>query len=56
MAVEFMGTAGILLEAFLCGALNFGALEAALEDLSRVIWLSPSVVAEVLRRARGARG
>ena len=56
MAVEFMGTAGILLEAFLHRALDFGALEAALEDLSRVIWLSPGVVTEILRRARGARG
>lgn len=55
MAVEFMGTAGILLEAFLRRALDFGGLEGALEDLTQVIWLSPSVVTEILRRARGAR-
>ena len=55
MAVEFMGTAGILLEAFLRRALDFGGLEDALEDLTQVIWLSPSVVTEILRRARGAR-
>jgi predicted nucleic acid-binding protein len=55
MAVELMGTAGILLEAFLRRALDFGALEDALEDLTQVIWLSPSVVTEILRRARGAR-
>lgn len=55
MAVEYMGTAGVLLEAFLRRALDFGGLEAAIEDLTRVIWLSPDVVAEILRRAREAR-
>ena len=54
MAVEYMGTAGVLLEAFLRRALDFGGLEAAIEDLTRVIWLSPEVVAEILRRAREA--
>jgi len=55
-AVEYMGTAGVLLEAFLRQALDFGGLEAAIENLSRVIWLSPDVVFEILRRAREARG
>jgi predicted nucleic acid-binding protein len=56
MAVQYMGTAGVLLlEAFLRQVLDYGGLEAAVEDLSRVIWLSPDVVAEILRRARETR-
>lgn len=54
-AVRYMGTAGVLLEAFFSGKLDFGGLEAAINDLSRVIWLSPDVVAEILRRGREAR-
>ena len=53
-AVRFMGTAGVLLEAFLRGRLDFGGLETAINELSRVIWLSPDVVAEILRRGREA--
>ena len=53
-AVRYMGTAGVLLEAFFSGKLDFGGLEAAINDLSRVIWLSPDVVAEILRRGREA--
>jgi predicted nucleic acid-binding protein len=55
MAVQYMGTAGVLLEAFLRQVLDFAGLEAAIEDLTRVIWLSPDVVAEILGRAREAR-
>lgn len=55
MAVEYMGTAGVLLEAFFRRVLDAGELEAAVEHLSRVIWLSPAVVAEILKRAREAR-
>jgi len=51
-AVRFMGTAGVLLEAFFRGRLDFAGLETAIADLSRVIWLSPEVVAEILRRGR----
>ena len=50
--VRYMGTAGVLLEAFFRGKLDFGGLEAAIHDLSRVLWLSPEVVAEILRRGR----
>ena len=35
-------------------ALQVPDLEAAMEDLSLVIWLSPDVVAEILRRGREA--
>jgi len=53
-AVRYMGTAGVLLEAFFRGRLDRGGLEAAVRDLSRVIWLSPDVVAGILRRSREA--
>ena len=52
--VRYMGTAGVLLEALFSGKLDFRGLEAAISDLSRVIWLSPDVVAEILRRGREA--
>jgi predicted nucleic acid-binding protein len=52
--VRYMGTAGVLLEAFFRGRLDFGGLEGAISELSRVIWLSPDVVAEILRRGREA--
>jgi|SRR5208283_247609 len=55
MAVQYMGTAGVLLEAFLRGKLDSRGLEGAIEDLSRVIWLSPDVVAEILRRGGSKR-
>ena len=44
--------AAVLLGGFLEGHLGIGELEEAIEELARTIWLSPAVVAEVLRRAR----
>lgn len=55
LAVEYMGTAGVLREAFLRGKLDRSGLEAAVRDLSRVIWLSADVVAEILSRGREAK-
>ena len=55
MSLEFIGTAGVLLEAFLKHHLTLEELEEAVEDLSNVIWLSPTVVVEILKRAREAR-
>ena len=52
--IEHVGTAGTLLDAYLRGRFGMDELEAALGDLSRVLWLSPTVVAEVLRVAREA--
>ena len=53
--VEHLGTAGTLLEAHLRKRLDFEELEAALRDLSHVLWLSSAVVVEVLRLAREAK-
>ena len=52
--VEYVGTAGALLEAHLRQCLDLGELEATLRDLSQILWISPAVVAEVLRLAREA--
>ena len=52
--VEHVGTAGALLEAHLRQCLDLGELEATLRDLSQILWISPAVVAEVLRLAREA--
>lgn len=50
--VEHLGTAGVLLEACLHKRLDLGELEVTLRDLSRILWLSPAVVTEILRLAR----
>lgn len=52
LELEFIGTAGILLEAFIKGLLTFKQLEEAVEELTKTMWLSPTVVAEILKRAR----
>ena len=52
--VELTGTAGVLLEAFIKGNMKLEQLEEAIKDLSATIWLSPAVVAEILKRAREA--
>jgi predicted nucleic acid-binding protein len=55
LGVAYQGTAGVLLEAFLKGRLSFEELEDTVQDLNRVMWLSPAVVAEILSRAREAK-
>ena len=52
--IEHVGTAGTLLDAYLRHRIDMDELEIALGDLSQVLWLSPAVVAEVLRLAREA--
>ncbi|MCY4521295.1 MAG: hypothetical protein OXC13_11025 [Caldilineaceae bacterium] len=53
--VKIVGTAGVLLEACLGAHLDREELEAVLQDLVQVLWISPAVVAEILRLAREAR-
>lgn len=54
MGITFIGTAGLLFEAFVKKHLTLGELEDAIEALSQTIWLSPAVVTEILRKARKA--
>ena len=54
MGVTFLGTAGMLFQAFVKKHLTLTELEDAIEALSRTIWLAPAVVADVLKKAREA--
>ena len=53
--VPLIGTAGVLLQAYLRRSFGLDSLEKALRELGETLWLSPSVVAEILRRARKAK-
>ena len=55
VGVPLVGTAGVLLQAYLQRSFGLDSLEKALRDLGETLWLSPSVVAEILRRARKAK-
>ena len=50
--VPHLGTAGALLEAYLKRCLDMRELETTVRDLGQILWLSPAVVAEILRLAR----
>ncbi len=52
MGITYIGTAGVLLQAFREGHLTLAELEDTIEDLARVLWLSPSVIARILKMAR----
>lgn len=53
--IEHIGAVGALLEAYFRGHLDLEELEVTVQDITRILWLSPSVVAEVLRIAREAK-
>ena len=55
MGITHVGTAGVLLDAYADGNLKLHELEDAVQDLSKVLWLSPAVAIEVLRKARGMK-
>jgi predicted nucleic acid-binding protein len=52
MGVQYVGTAGVLLTAFVKGYHTHDELATAVRDVGMVLWLTPNVVAENLRRAR----
>ncbi len=54
VGVRHVGTVSVLLRAHLRHGLGPDAMESVLLDLGKTFWLSPSVVTEVLRRAREA--
>lgn len=56
LGVSYIGTAGVLLEAYLRHHLDMAELEDAMADLTKVLWLSPSVVAAILKKARETIG
>ncbi len=55
VGIEFIGTAAVMLEARVKGHLDEDEFLEGLHELSRVMWLSPDVVTELIRRARRAR-
>lgn len=55
MGVEYLGTAGVLLEAFMKTVLNYEGLAEAVRELGRIQWLSPEVTVEILKTANGVR-
>ena len=55
LGIAYIGTVGVLLEAYLKGHMTLEDFEQAMSDLSRVLWLSPAVVTEALKRAREAK-
>jgi predicted nucleic acid-binding protein len=54
LGITFLGTAGLLFEAFLKKHWTLAELEDAVEALSQIIWLSPGVVSDILRKTREA--
>ena len=55
LGVPLVGTVGVLLQGYLRRSFGLDSLEKSLRDLGGTLWLSPSVVAEILRRARKAK-
>ncbi|MDP2935675.1 MAG: hypothetical protein Q8O86_04205 [Dehalococcoidia bacterium] len=52
LGVGYMGSAAVLLEGCARGELSLEDLEHAVGELARVVWLSPDIVADILKRAR----
>lgn len=50
--VTHIGTAGVLYEAFLNKHLGYKELISLLEQLGRAAWISPDLLAGIIRRAR----
>ncbi|MGQ9597232.1 MAG: DUF3368 domain-containing protein [Thermoproteota archaeon] len=55
LGLKYQGTAMILYEAYVRGKLNYDELIEELAKLSRVMWVSSDVMAEILRRAKEVR-
>lgn len=52
LGVAHNGTAGVLYEAFLSRLISYQKLVGLLEEFCRLAWVSPELVAGILRRAR----
>ena len=51
MEIQYAGTAALLLQALQQGIIDKGAYFTSLRDLGQVMWLSPDVMAEMIRLA-----
>ena len=52
LGIAYVGTAGLLFEAFLRRLLSYEDLVGLLERLGKVAWVSPELLAGILRRAK----
>ena len=52
LGVEVVGCLGVLFEAFRTGKIDLIQMEDVVKDLCEVLWLSPTIVADILKRAR----
>lgn len=55
LKIEYKGTVMVLYEAFIRRLVRYEELGVILTDLSKVLWVSPAVIAEILRRAQEVR-
>jgi len=55
LGLRYLGTIGVVLEAFVQAHLEFAELEVVVRDVTAILWLSPEVIAEVLSKARELR-
>jgi len=53
--IDFFGTAMVPYEAFVRGLISYAELVTILTDLSKALWVSPTVIAELIRRAQEGR-
>jgi predicted nucleic acid-binding protein len=52
LGLRYLGTAGVILEAYRQKHLSLNELEDAVSDMTEVMWLSPEVVVAILKKAR----
>ncbi|MEM5802911.1 MAG: hypothetical protein QXO57_03050, partial [Candidatus Aenigmatarchaeota archaeon] len=55
LGIEYLGTAGVVMEAYIRGMISLEELEEWVREVSKVMWLSPEVVADILKRAKEVR-
>jgi predicted nucleic acid-binding protein len=52
LGIQQIGTVGVLYESYRNGLTDYNSLEELLEKLSRIAWISPELLANIMRRAR----
>ena len=55
LGIEHVGTLMVPYEAVIKGLIRYDELVSILSDLSKVLWVSPAVMAEILRKAEEGR-
>jgi hypothetical protein len=55
LGLDFLGTAGVILEAYQAKLIRKQEYLACLAELSKIMWLSPEVITELVKRAGEGR-